>query len=60
MINGKNSSVQLKSQHYTANAIRRGKEAREFHVKTGHPCDAVLGPALDSGCYADVDLTYAI
>ena len=59
LMNRTNSSVQLKVNHLTPNAIRRGREAREFHFKMGHPCDATLGGGLDGGCYAGTDLTSA-
>ena len=59
MINRTNGRVQLRNDNLTPNAIRRDKEAREFHFKMGHPCDALFGPALDAGCYVGTDLTSA-
>ena len=54
-----NSSVQHRVEHFNRGTILRGADAHEFHKKVGHPSDAVLVPALDSGCYVGTDLTSA-
>ena len=47
------------SEHYDARARVRMKAVADLHCQLCHPSDAVLGPALDSGCYSGCDLTSA-
>jgi len=52
-----NIKVQKTAEHFTPRAKKRAIAALELHEATGHANDAVLGRALDAGCYAMTDLT---
>jgi hypothetical protein len=54
-----NVKVQSTTEHFSARAKKRALEVIDLHESVGHPCDAVLGAALDAGCYAGTDLTSA-
>jgi hypothetical protein len=58
-LNKTNIKVQSTTEHFTPRAIKRALAVLDLHENVGHPCDAVFGEALDSGCFAGIDLTSA-